>query len=152
MGTYSVQLPLDNDGFLRRQCPHCGLEFKWHNGPTADKPPGQIDPAVYYCPRCGVSAQHGDWFTQEQTNFIEESLSGHAFREATDTLQEMFRGVKGLTYKPSYDDEPLPPGTLHEPNDMIIVTPPCHPWEPVKVPEAATARSYCLICGHPFAA
>lgn len=28
VGTYSVQLPLDNDGFLRRECPHCLQEFK----------------------------------------------------------------------------------------------------------------------------
>ena len=33
---------------------------------------------------------------------------------------------------------------------MIILAPPCHPWEPVKVSEEAIARIHCLICGAPF--
>ena len=35
---------------------------------------------------------------------------------------------------------------------MIIVVPPCHPWEPVKVPGEAAARVHCLICAEAFAA
>ena len=152
MGTYSVQIPLDDDGFLRRQCPHCLREFKWHDGPTADRPEGQTDPPVYYCPRCGVSAGPDQWWTQEQIAFAEQSLLGHGLREATDMLEKAFRSVKGLSYKPSYRDEPEPPAALHEPNDMIILAPPCHSWEPVKVPAEAAARVCCLICGAPFAA
>jgi hypothetical protein len=49
-------------------------------------------------------------------------------------------------------DKPELPRAMHELNDMIILAPPCHPWEPVKVPEEATARVHCLICGEPFAA
>jgi hypothetical protein len=152
MGSYSVKIPLDDDGFLRRQCPHCLREFKWHDGPTADRPESQADPVVFYCPRCGISAGPDQWFTQEQIAFAEQSLLGYGFREASEMIEEAFRGVKGMTFKPSHEDEPEPPAALHEPNDMIIVAPPCHLWEPVKVPEGATARVYCLICGEPFAA
>ncbi len=152
MGSYSVQLPLDDDGFLRRECPHCLQEFKWHHGPTAGRPEGEADPPVYYCPRCGVSAKPDQWWTEEQLTFIQESAAGPALRELSDELGKAFRGVKGVTYKPSHDDEPEPPAALHEPNDMVILAPPCHPWEPVKVPEEATARAYSLICGEPFAA
>jgi hypothetical protein len=152
MGTYSVPIPLDDDGFLRRECPHCHQEFKWHDGPTADRPEGQVDPAVYHCPRCGVSAGPDEWSTQEQDVYVEQLLMGHGFREASDILEQAFRGAKGWTYKPSDADEPEPPAALHEPNDMIILAPPCHPWEPVKVPDGATARVYCLVCGEPFAA
>jgi hypothetical protein len=84
--------------------------------------------------------------------FIEESAAGPALREVSDELEKAFRGVKGLTYKRGEPDEPEPPAALHEPDDMIILVPPCHPWEPVKVPEEAAARVYCLICGEPFAA
>jgi endogenous inhibitor of DNA gyrase (YacG/DUF329 family) len=56
MGTYSVPMPLDDDDFLRRECPHCHQKFKWHDGSTADRLEGQVDPAVYHCPCCGVSA------------------------------------------------------------------------------------------------
>jgi hypothetical protein len=34
---------------------------------------------------------------------------------------------------------------------MVIVAPPCHPWEPVKVPDEATGELHCLICGTAFA-
>ena len=44
MSSFSVPLPLDSDGFLRRECPHCVQQFKWHHGPTADRPDGEIDP------------------------------------------------------------------------------------------------------------
>lgn len=40
---------------------------------------------------------------------------------------------------------------LHEPDDMVIVEPPCHPEEPVKVPDDAQAPFHCLDCGTPFA-
>ena len=152
MGTYSVPMPLDDDGFLRRQCPHCSRQFKWHNGPTAGKPEGIVDPPAYHCPLCGSPAGHDEWWTEAQQAFIEQSLSGYAFREVIDMLEDSFRGVKGIAYKSSYEDEPVQPVPLHEPNDMIIVAPLCHPWEPVKVPEEATARLFCLICGNAFAA
>jgi hypothetical protein len=35
---------------------------------------------------------------------------------------------------------------------MLIITPPCYPWEPVKVPDDAAAPFYCLICGDAYAA
>jgi hypothetical protein len=67
-------------------------------------------------------------------------------------IEQALRGAKGWTYKPSDADEPATPAALREPNDMIILAPPCHSWEPVKVPEEATGRVYCLVCGEPFAA
>jgi hypothetical protein len=147
-----VQLPLDGDAFLRRECPHCLQEFKWHAGPSADRPEGEVDPPVYYCPRCGASAAPDQWWTQEQLTFMQESAAGPALREVSNELEKAFRGVKGLTYKPGQIDEPEPPAALLEPNDMIILISPCHPWEPVKVPDEAAVQVYCLICGKAFAA
>ena len=46
-----ASLPLDAD-FLRRQCPECGRQFKWHVGPTEDTPEEFVDPPVYHCPYC----------------------------------------------------------------------------------------------------
>jgi hypothetical protein len=152
MGSYSVQLPLDDDGFLRRECPHCLQEFKWYHGSAADQPEGEADPPAYYCPRCGVSAAPDRWWTQDQLAFMQEYVAGPALREVTDEIEKAFRGVRGVTFKRGHLDEPEPPSALHEPNDMIILAPPCHPWEPVKVPEDATAPAYCLLCGKAFAA
>jgi hypothetical protein len=152
MSTYSVQLPLDDDGFLRRECPHCDQEFKWFHGPTAERPEGEPDPPVYYCPRCGVSGAPDQWWTEEHLAFIQEYAAAPVLRELSDEVEKAFRGVKGLSFRRGQLDEPEPPAALHEPNDMIILAPPCHPWEPVKVPEETTARVHCLICGEPFTA
>ncbi len=35
---------------------------------------------------------------------------------------------------------------------MVIVEPPCHPWEPLKVPDDGRSNFYCLVCGEEFAA
>lgn len=152
MSSYSISLPLDDDGFLRRECPHCLRQFKWYHGTVADRPEGEIDPPVYHCPLCGVSAAPDQWWTQEQLTFMQESVAGPMLREASNSLERAFRGIKGLTYKRGQLDEPEPLAALHESNDMIILSPPCHPWEPIKVPEEGTARAYCLICGEAFAA
>lgn len=152
MSSFSVPLPLDSDGFLRRECPHCVQQFKWHYGPTADRPDGEIDPVVYYCPLCGVSAGLDQWWTQEQLAFVEQSAAGPILREASVQIEKALRGATGLTYKRGQLDEPEPPSALYEPDDMIIVAPPCHSWEPVKIPEEAAAQVHCLICGESFAA
>jgi hypothetical protein len=149
---FDVELPLDDDGFMRRECPHCLREFKWHHGPTEARPEGMADPPVYHCPRCGDPARPDEWWTQEQLAFTEQLVTGHALREATEMLENSVRDSKSVTFKPPRDDAPEPPEALHEPNDMIIVGPPCHPWEPIKVPEDATTRAFCLICGEAFAA
>ena len=94
-----VQLPLDDDGFLRRECPHCLQQFKWHQGPTADRPDDETDPPVYYCPRCGGSAKPDQWWTEAQLTFIQESIAGPALGELSDEMEKAFQGVKGLTYR-----------------------------------------------------
>lgn len=69
-------------------------------------------------------------------------------------MTDAFKGIKGVSLKPDRNfslDIPTPE-PLVEPDDMLIVEPPCHPNEPVKVPEFATASLHCLICGSRFAA
>jgi len=37
---------------------------------------------------------------------------------------------------------------------MLIVESPCHPWEPVKIPQqrADSGPLYCLVCGETYEA
>jgi hypothetical protein len=152
VSSFSVPIPVDDDGFLRRECPHCLQQFKWHHGPTAEQPEGETDPPVYFCPLCGASAASDHWWTTEQLEYARQLAIGPLLREAYDTAQETFRGAKGVTISTSAVDEPVEPDALHEANDMVIVAPPCHRWEPIKVPEERLTRVFCLRCGSPFAA
>ena len=38
-----IALPLDGDGFLRRECPACELEFKWFVHADGDADAEQVD-------------------------------------------------------------------------------------------------------------
>jgi ribosomal protein S27AE len=145
-----IQLPLDNDGFLRRECPNCEQEFKWL--PTGD---GGTRAEQYFCPRCGMPAGVDRWWTPAQIEYV-RGLSGPAMDQyVNDALDDAFdsnRNRKSVTFKRTGDFSfNIPtPEPLIEPDDMVIVEPPCHPNEPIKVPEGAVGHIYCLICGAEF--
>lgn len=145
-----VSLPLD-DGFLRRECPTCEREFKWFSHDEDD-----VDAEIaeqYFCPLCGVGAGTDAWWTKTQLVFMESAITPEAGQLVDDALAEMFKGTKGITFKKGSSSTPFDPAEpLHEPNDMVAVEPPCHPNEPLKVPEENTSRVHCLICGSSFSA
>jgi hypothetical protein len=69
-----------------------------------------------------------------------------------DALEQELKFSKnsGLTFKRGKADGPAEPDPLVEPDDMAMVAPPCHPWEPVKVPEDASMPIHCVLCGQAF--
>ena len=149
----SISIPIDDDGFLRRQCPRCGRVFKWHHGPTPERPDDFVDPPLYYCPYCGSPAGHDEWFTEEQREYMLGRAAGPAMLEVTDALERIARSASGSFLKVSVrsSGEPEPPVPLVEPNDMTAVASPCHPWEPVKVADEWQQPLHCLVCGEAFA-
>lgn len=148
----SVNLPLDN-GYLRRECPDCGREFKWHHGPTEGRPGDAVDPDVYFCPYCGKSAPHDHWWTTSQLEYIQQFGLIEAAREVDEGFRDLERKSRNslIQFKRGRTETPEPPELMHEPNDMMIVMPPCHPWEPVKIIEDWKEPLHCLICGKAFA-
>ena len=150
-----VSLPLDDDGFLRRECPTCEQEFKWYGHGEGSGDAEQVN--QYFCPRCGVGADLDQWWTPAQLEYG-RGVAAPAMDEAVNGLiDDLFKSVRNgrpirvkRTGRFSFD---IPtPEPLAEPNDMVIMESPCHPNEPVKVPAEATFQVYCLICGTPFAA
>ena len=149
----SISFPLDG-GFLRRQCPACDRQFKWHHGPTGDRPTDFVDPAVYFCPYCGETAAHDQWWTDEQVEFIQVNQVRLAQGEIREMLRDLerstSRGLIQFKVGSSTPDSPAP-DALHEPADMVLVEPPCHPWEPIKVLSEWTQPLHCILCGELFA-
>lgn len=144
-----VSLPLDNDGFLRRECPNCEREFKWFNQADDDS---DIELASqYFCPRCGDPADTDAWWTPAQLEYSHESAGGAIEEAVTEAVDGMFKGLK-LQPNRSFSLDLGTPDPLTEQDDMVIVEPPCHAQEPLKVPEDATGKIFCLICGTPFTA
>lgn len=148
----SVQLALDNDGFLRRECPHCEGQFKWHDGPANEEAEHADAPVTYYCPRCGEPAPPDHWWTTAQLDYLQAMAAPMIMRQVQDEIGDALRGSKNLTYRPGDGgDLPDTPGALTELDDMRIVTSPCHDYEPVKVPEDLSGPLHCLVCGNAFA-
>ncbi len=147
-----LSLPLDRQGFVRRECPNCEQQFKWHHGPANEEAEHEPTPSAYYCPLCGVPAGLDAWFTREQLDFAQAMVMPVALRHIQDELARAFRGNKHMKYKPgNRNDLPAAPPALTEPDDMQVVSSPCHAWEPVKVPEGLAGPLHCLICGERYA-
>lgn len=148
-----MEFPLDADGFWRRECPNCEQEFKWHHGKTAEAPPDFVYPDVYWCPRCGKSASQGSWWTPAQLEYQQEVLNGVAHDYLGDAMTNAFRPRRNsfIKIEVKQGDRPNAPDPVVELDDMVMIAPPCHPWEPVKVPEDADAPFYCLLCGEAYA-
>jgi hypothetical protein len=146
----SISVPLDSDGFLRRECPACEQQFKWRaSGP--DDEVEHVD--QYFCPLCGRPAGPDAWWTHEQLENAKAAIVPEALQAVQDALGQAFKGNRSVSFKPATDLGAAPvPKPLHEPDDMVIVEPPCHVSEPVKVPDDAPSPYYCLVCGSPFAA
>lgn len=150
MSSFSISLPSDGP-FLRRECPSCSRQFKWHHGPTDDRPEEEIDPSVYFCPYCGESALPDHWWTQEQAEYARQVSAGPIMRETTADLRKGLRTSRKSLIKFSVDcEEPEPPAPLHEPSDMVVVLSPCHPWEPIKIVDDWREPVHCLMCGERF--
>lgn len=147
----SISVPLDSDGFMRRECPNCEQQFKWR--PSQGDDPDSLETVdQYYCPMCGQAAGLDSWWTPEQLEHAEEAIMPEAMRQIQDALGNASRGNKHVKFKASSDLGDMPvPEVLHEPDDMVIVEPPCHPQEPVKVPDDVQPPFHCLVCGEPFA-
>ncbi len=151
MGSYSIDLPTDG-GFLRRECPSCERQFKWHDGPFDSTIRTDPDPDLYWCPYCGATADPNAWWTPEQLAFAQETVIGPALRGAADELSRGLGQASGGLFEISVNyDEGEPPSSLHEPSDMVIVQSPCHPSEPVKLDDTWTEPVHCLVCGQKYA-
>ncbi len=141
----SISMPLDSDGFLRRKCPHCSREFKWHHGEPDEET--AMDPDGYHCPYCSGRSVNG-WWTVAQLAAIEDETRFYAENQ----IHNMFKGMERQSNEfvkittgaaPSRPSRP----PLTEPDDMRRVDFGCHPNEPVKVLESWSEPVHCLVCG-----
>lgn len=134
--SFSMAMPLDSDGFLRRECPTCEREFKWWATPQEDvEETESTADGGYYCPYCGVQAPIDSWLTQVQLALAQNIVAREFIAPMVSQL--------GTYEKP---DELDP---LTEVDDMTLIVFPCHQSEPVKVLDRWRNRVYCLICGKP---
>ena len=142
----SLQLPLDKDGFLRRECPHCGRQFKQWQGKRDET---QESPEAYYCPYCYASADADTWYTAQQIEYIQQQAMAEVVGPSLYRLQEQLEQASqsGLFHIEMTSPVPVEPEPLVEFNDMIRLEFPCHLGEPIKVDEQWDQEVACVMCG-----
>lgn len=143
----SVKIPLDTDGFLRRECPTCEQQFKWFGRKEDDVQVELVD--QYFCPLCGEPAGTGKWWTPDQLRYAKAVAAPEVIRLLGDRVDGAFAG---MTVEPFRGPDIPSLDSLFEPDDMVMVEPPCHPHELVKIPEGRTGRVHCLVCRSTYAA
>jgi hypothetical protein len=145
----SMSVPLDSDGFLRRECPTCEREFKCSATPDGEKGTPAPD-GGYFCPYCAVQAAEDGWWTKAQLEAAQSQAYGEVIKPELDKLADSARRTSGDFISVEVNiDEPDPPPPLRETDDMRRVDFTCHPSDPVKVLDDWDDSVHCLICGSP---
>jgi len=148
----TMSVPLDSDGFLRRECPTCEREFKWLASDaevaTTQGESAAPDPSGYYCPYGAVQANDG-WLTQAQVEAARATVAKKVVGPMLERFgRRMQGGSSGLRIEVQLTPAAEPP-ELTEDDDMRRIDFPCHPSEPLKVLDAWAGPVHCLICGTP---
>ena len=145
--SFSISLPLDDEGFLRRECPNCEREFKWL--PQDDSEPEPH--GGYCCPYCGERASSDSWFTRGQLRVLEAAVDENVIKPQLtgleDSLVDLEQASGGFLSARIERSGSRRPARLTEPTDMRRVDFDCHPREPVKVMDDWQDAVHCLICG-----
>lgn len=145
-----MKVPLDINGFLRRECPTCERQFKQKHSDLEADVSTNIVAESYFCPYCYQPAPENSWWTKGQIEYAQQL----AFKEILEPeLQSLQRQIQSLNHQDSLVqvDSTLvgipEPTVLHEADDMIGVTFPCHPEESLKIDESWDQDVACLVCG-----
>ncbi|MGO9584470.1 MAG: hypothetical protein ACLP36_16925 [Acidimicrobiales bacterium] len=148
-----MSVPLDSDGFLRRECPTCEREFKWFITPEGEGTAVPVADGGYFCPYCGVQAETSTWLTQAQAelarNMVTTQVVAPMLKKFGDSMKGIRRRSGGVISAEVKYDPPDELDPLTEADDMCRVDFECHPTEPVKVLDDWDKPVYCLICGQP---
>jgi DNA-directed RNA polymerase subunit RPC12/RpoP len=144
-----MSLPLDSDGFLRRECQTCEREFKWRPNSAGEDEPTPMPDGGYFCPYCGVQAPTDAWWTKAQAELAQRTAAAEVVGPMLDDFASGVNrsgGMFRVEVSPTDIEKPEP---LSETGDMTRVDFSCHQSEPVKVLDDWDKPVRCLLCGGP---
>jgi len=148
----AFSIPLDDGGFLRRECPHCEREFKWRPDEDDADPHDAVSMPEdgYACPYCAGRAP-AHWWTAPQLEHAEQLAASEILGPELKKLERRADPRSMISFEVKVDVPGAPAPIAEEPNDRRRVVFACHPSEPVKVLEDWAGHVHCLICATPAA-
>jgi hypothetical protein len=158
-----ISLPVDSQGFVRRECPHCRRQFKVRGGPTDGATVQRYlgrhllfenhheiarDDCELYCVYCGKSAPTDEWCTPQQRAWMEKVADVLSKEIRYETLQAPMRNLSlnpGVTFVAVPPAERLPEMRV-ESDDLRRGSFFCC-VEDVKIETHWVQPSFCPGCG-----
>jgi len=169
-----LPFPLDDDGFLRRECPFCRKEFKvlLEKEELTDLAQKGIDSFMiepeeeavdldesarseteFTCPYCGQRAPSDSWWTQEQRayvsivakNIMAQIVNENLIRPLKRTIRKPGSGMVSIRFE-GKELEQQEPWISPEVNDMEIFDLPCCQRK-IKIVGNWKNAVYCFFCG-----
>ena len=152
--TLSMAIPVDSDGFLRRECPTCERESSGFPRPRmmTGTPWTMCATAATSAHTAGCRRRLNAWLTKAQIahaqRIAEAEVVEPMLAKFADDITRKFRSA-GITTRSAPRRHAEVPDPLTEDDDMTRVGFACHPSEPVKIFEDWHEPAHCLICGAP---
>ena len=171
-----ISLPLDDEGFFRRQCSFCEKEFKIFltknelqdleqdgigsyllpEGQRTDQNDASIDDDEhFFCPYCGEMAPQSDWWTQEQLAFFRVHAENYMAKIVNDKFIKPMKRKYGRPKKgfisfhlDAKEIKQKDAWISPEENDMSIIHLPCC-TKKMKIDELGTKTVICFFCRFP---
>lgn len=147
-----MNIPLDPDGFLSRECPNCERQFKWKpiSSTSDDTEGGEIE--SYYCPYCYQPAPPNAWWTKEQLEYAQQI----AFKQVVEPqLEKLQKQINQLSNSSSLIQAKASISGFSEPDPELLdaienlarIDFPCHLEGPIKVDKMWSQEIACFLCG-----
>lgn len=168
----SISMPLDGEGFFRRECPLCLKEFKIllkkeelgdiaQTGLASFMIDSQVEEndteqnkdseTEFFCPYCKQQASKNSWWTQEQLAYInvfaKNILAKLVNEHLINPLRNLNRSTSGLQFK-GEEMEQQEPWISPEANDMDTFDLPCCQRK-IKIKDNWHNTVHCFFCGFP---
>jgi hypothetical protein len=110
--SFSVSVPVDDDGFFGRECPECEQHFRV----ASDDYDALPDDLRLWCVYCGHNDDHSEFMTQQQTDRVMRAAGDYAQQLVGNMLDKSFgklnRSTRGSMIQISYRSKPFYPAPL----------------------------------------
>ena len=164
-----ISIPLDENSFLRRECPNCKSEFKIqisedeltqqtqslvdnYLSEKEDLSEDDIleDEREFFCPYCGQSSSSDSWWTQAQLDYAMQFVQNLTNKIINENLIKELKKMSSSSSFVKFTGNELKytePWIAPEENDMEIFKLPCCNEMIKLIPENLESSYSCFYCG-----
>lgn len=96
--SFTVSIPVDDEGYFGRECPTCHQIFRMHSGDYEALP----NDLVLTCPYCGHQDEHSEFMTQQQKDRVMRVAQDYGTQLVSEMLDKSFGSLARSTRNNSF--------------------------------------------------